>query len=121
MVRVFTYTNLLYFKDENGTVGKNDTILWLEDPNVIYFGKKHLILFVFGIVFGAISLPFALMLLFIKPLQFVSHRRPFKWVHSLKPFLDAYTAPYTDMGRFWPGLLLLVRLFLSVAREGSIT
>jgi len=30
----------------------------------------------------------------------------------LKPFLDAYTGPYKDKHRYWPGLLLVVRVAL---------
>ena len=32
---------------------------------------------------------------------------------KLKPFFDAYAGPHTDMFRFWPGLLLVARVFVS--------
>jgi len=38
-----------------------------------------------------------------------------------KPILDAYTGPYKDRYRFWPGLLLLVRIFLLVAFAGNVS
>lgn len=111
-VRVLAFATLTYH-DSNADKQCSDT-LWLEDGNVKYFEEKHLILFVFAVFFGAVSLPFSLMLLCIKPLHCISHKKPFRWVQRLKPFLDAFTGPYTDYGRFWPGLLLLARLYLSV-------
>ena len=38
-----------------------------------------------------------------------------------KPILDAYTGPYKDRYRFWPGLLLLVCIFLLVAFAGNVS
>jgi len=38
-----------------------------------------------------------------------------------KPILDAYTGPYKDRYRFWPGLLLLVRIFLLVVFAGNVS
>lgn len=112
-MRVFAYTNLQIV--ENGSLKKNETLLWLEDANLEYLREKHLVIFVFGVIFVAVCFPFTLTLLFIRQLQCVSHKRLFRWVQHLKPFLDAYTGPYTDYARFWPGLLLLVRALLSTA------
>ena len=41
---------------------------------------------------------------------FKSSRDP---VIKLKPLIDAYSGPYKDAHRYWPGLLLLVRLVLT--------
>lgn len=111
-VRIFAFTSLNSIEQ-----AKNDsikTMLWLEDANVEYWNKKHLVLFCFGVFCLALVSPYTLTLLFIKQLQSLAHWRVFKWVQTLKPFLDAYTGPYTKHGRFWPGLLLLVRVILSV-------
>ena len=112
-VRVFTCATLTCHSNSS-TSHQCGHLLWLEDGNIEYFGKKHLALFGFGVLFGAMSLPFALVLLCIKSLYRVSHRRPFRWIQRLKPFLDAFTGPHTDHGRFWPGLLLLVRTIHSI-------
>jgi hypothetical protein len=105
--RVHTYTQV-----ENGTTVAET--VWLIDGNVRYFGFKHTLLFTVALFFGVITLPLTLALLLIRQLQRFSHRRTFRWVESLKPFLDAFTGPFTDSGRFWPGLLLLARIGLSV-------
>ena len=34
------------------------------------------------------------------------------WVRRLKPLFDAYTGPYKDKHRYWPGLLLVVHVVL---------
>ena len=47
------------------------------------------------------------MLLFGQWLQAISHLRLFSWVNRLKPFMDAYHAPYKAKHRYWPGLLLM--------------
>ena len=112
VIRVFAYASLQIIVSSNDTHDSKE--LWLEDGNVQYWETKHLILFVFATLFGAVSVFLALVLLFIKPLSSVSHLWPFRWVQKWKPFFDAFTGPYTNHGRFWPGLLLLARILLSV-------
>ena len=89
---------------------------WLVDGNVSCWQGKHLILVVIGVMFGLATVCFTLTLLCIQPLQRYSHKRGLKWVAYLKPFIDAYTSPHIikDRYRFWPGLLLLCRVFFSV-------
>ena len=45
------------------------------------------------------------MLTFIPCLQKNSDKPLLIWVNQLKPLFDAYTGPYKDTYRFWPGLL----------------
>ena len=59
-----------------------------------------------------ISLPYTTALLFIQCLQYRSRYRILAWVRRLKPLFDAYTRPYKDKHRYWPGLLLVVRVVL---------
>ena len=89
---------------------------WLVDGNVVCWQGKHLILVVFGLLFGVLTVLYTLALLFIQPLQRNSHRRGLKWVAKLKPFFDAYTSPHVihDRYRFWNGLLLLFRLVCTI-------
>ena len=48
----------------------------------------------------------------IQCLQYRSRYRILAWVRRLKPLFDAYTGPYKDKHRYWPGLLLVVRVAL---------
>jgi len=68
-------------------------------------------------VFGIISLPYTLSLLFIQILQKNSNMRMFTWVKKLKPIIDAYTGPYNVKYHFWTGMLLLLRYILFTTFE----
>ena len=85
---------------------------WLIDGNIQYFEGKHIPLALFAVVFSFFLLLFALCLFLIQCLQKVSHFKMFSWVNYFKPVLDAYTGPFTSSGRFWTGLLLLLRILL---------
>ena len=90
-------------------------MVWLYDANVDYLSGKHIPLFLVAVlVFLFLFLPYTLLLLFGQWLQAMSHLRLFSWVNSsrLKPFMDAYHAPYKAKHRYWPGLLLVLRFFL---------
>ena len=88
-------------------------IVWLYDANIEYFSKERIpLLLVALLVFFFLFLPYTLLLLFGQWLQAISHLRLFSWVNKLKPFMDAYHAPYKAKHRYWPGLLLVLRIFL---------
>ena len=55
-----------------------------------------------------------MLLTFSQWLQARSRLRIFSWISNpkIKPFLDAYHAPYTNKHRYWTGLMLLVRFIL---------
>ena len=89
--------------------------VWLYDANIDYIIGKHIPLFLVSVlVFFFLFVPYTLLLLFGQSLQAVSHLRFFSWANSarLKPFMDAYHAPYKAKHRYWPGLLLVLRLVL---------
>ena len=90
-------------------------MVWLYDANIDYLVGKHIPLFIVAVlVFLFLFLPYTLLLLFGQWLQAISHLRLFSWVSSarLKPFTDAYHAPYKAKHRYWPGLLLMLRFVL---------
>lgn len=58
----------------------------------------------------AYIIPFTLLILLGPLLRAKSHYMLFKWIHKIKPFLDAFYGPYTTRYRYWPGLLLLTRV-----------
>jgi len=87
--------------------------VWLNDANVGYLSGKHIPLFLVAMIFFLfLFLPYTLLLLFGQWLQAVSDWRLFAWVNRLKPFMDSYHAPYKAKHRYWPGLLLVLRLGL---------
>lgn len=112
IISTFSFSIVHTLAEDNTTVTETR---WLLDGNIAFFELKHTLLFATALLLGLITLPFTLVLLFIRPLQRFSHIKLFRWVETLKPFLDAFTGPYTSSGRFWPGLLLLARICLSIS------
>ena len=105
-ITAFSFTILEY---PDGSVKR----IWLYDGNVVYLKSKHIALFVAALLLLVfISLPYTVALLFIQCLQYRSRYRILAWVRRLKPLFDAYTGPYKDKHRYWPGLLLVVRVVL---------
>ena len=86
--------------------------IWLYDGNIGFFTEQgHIVLAVFAILtLLCLFLPYTFILLCGHYLQACSHRiRLFSWINKIKPFLDAYHAPYRSNGRYWTGLLLVTR------------
>ena len=102
----FTY---IKFEDESHIT------VWFVDGNVEYFSPKHALLFSVALLFALLyTLPLTLLVLLAPCLQARSHHKAFNWVNKLKPFLDAYTGPYSNKFRYWTGMLLLARLGLFI-------
>ena len=90
--------------------------VWLYDANNDYLVGQHIPLFIVAmLVFLFLFLPYTLLLVFGQWLQAISHLRFFSWINGLKPFMDSYHAPYKAKHRYWPGLLLVLRMILLLA------
>ena len=100
---------------------------WYNDPNIDYLSLKHVILLVFALfVLFFLIIPFTILLVFMQLLEGpVSKCKGCNFWYKLKPFFDAFSGPFKDKYRFWPGLLLVVRLVLllvvSFNNNASIT
>ena len=101
IISVLNYTHINYQDNSH-------FLVWLPDANVRYIQGKHISLFITAVVFCAFVICFILVLTFIQCLQKKSDTLLLFWVNKLKPLFDAYTGPYKDRYRFWPGFLLLV-------------
>ena len=104
VIAVFTVAQLEY---PDGTYKH----VWLYDGSVPYFQRSdHIVLGTFAIMISFfLFLPYTVLLFGGHWLQACSHRWMFSWLNRIKPFMDAYHAPYKKHTRFWVGLLLLVR------------
>ena len=99
----------------------SEMIVWLYDGNINYLGVKHVFLLFTALGFAIFYvLPFTMLVLLAPCLQAHSNKPLLRWVHRLKPFLDAYQGPYEDKFRCWTGVMLVVRniLFLAFALNG---
>ena len=89
--------------------------VWSYDGNLIYFNSKHGLLILAALLsLLFLFLPYTLLLFFGQWFQAKSNWKILSWISkpSVKIFLDAYHAPYTDKHRYWTGLLLLLRFIL---------
>ena len=99
--------------------------LWYEDPNLEYAKGRHAGLFVFALLMLLFFvLPYTLFLSCHPVLEkYLSRYKVFKFWSRLKPIIDSYSGPMKDQYRFWPGLLLAVRvpviLILTLLRNES--
>ena len=114
-----TWTYLTYYTASNET----KSVVWLYDASIDFFGElKHIVLGFFAIAsLMVFVLPYILLLFFGHWLQCCSNWWILSWLNKIKPFMEAYHAPYKKHTRHWTGLLLISRLdlFLIFANDGE--
>ena len=110
VIEIFSYTQL-----DTGNASDFNPPVWLPDGNIMYARGKHVYLLIAGsIVTVTFIVPYTALLLLSPWLQARSHLKYFLWVNKLKPFIDAYQAPFKDRHRYWPGVHLMIRVVLYV-------
>lgn len=92
-------------------------VVWTNDGNIDSWRGKHIALGMFSVaVILLFIVPYTLLLALVplSCIQAYSSHRLLSWVNKLKPFMDAYQGRYKNDLRNWTGILLLVRIFLSI-------
>ena len=118
----FSRAKLERITHTNSQISNSSEIVWLFNGNTPYSDPRHVILVVFaGLILLFLFLPYTFLLLCGHWLQAKSHWRLFSWINKLKPFMDAYHAPFKKNERHWIGIFLLVRcsLFLTFALNAA--
>ena len=105
-----SWTYLTYYSSTT----ESHRIVWLYDGSVDFLKEpKHIALGLFAIFSLVVFVfPYISLLLFGHWLQGCSNWWILSWLNKIKPFMDAYHAPYKKHTRYWTGLLLLSRLGL---------
>ena len=106
ILAAFSYVTLDYPDNKQVTV-------WLYDGNLMYAQGRHAALFavsIFALVL--LFIPYTLILLSAHILQKSARISSYCCMKNLKPFLDAYWAPYRGTHRYWTGLFLSIRCLL---------
>ena len=90
-------------------------MVWMADGKIKCFEPKHAILFLVALlVLLLLGIPYTVTLIAAPWIQWSR----FKWVSSLynrfKPLFDAYMGPYKYNCCYWTGMLLLVRVVLTI-------
>ena len=90
---------------------------WFVDANIPYLSSCHLGLFIIALLYLIVLVvPYTFFLLFF-PLFEVCRS---KWTVctslyiKLKPVFDAYAGPHNDLFRYWPGILIVLRVVLAL-------
>ena len=95
---LFSFTNIYSLPDNHKTT------IWKWDSSVPLFGLRYSFLFAVAlVVFLFILIPLILLLCFTK--YFYRCRLVVKY---LKPYVDAFQAPFKDSCRYYPGMELLL-------------
>lgn len=92
-------------------------VVWLLDANVKYFSGKHIPLFITALVILLGCVAYIAIVFLWQWLLRCPDKALLRWIRSQKLhlFLKTYHAPYTIKHRYWTGLLLVVRAFVSIS------
>ena len=98
-------------------------IVWLPDASIKYFQGKHIPLLFSAIVIATIGFSYTILLFSWQWLHRLPNIVILHWVRNTKlnSFIEAYHAPYKPRYRYWTGLLLLIRVVLSVAITANVS
>ena len=107
---VISATSYIVVKYPNGTA----TIRWVDDANIELGTGRSIVLFCVALLILALGLVYTVILLCWQCLIKCPSIRLFKWTtnHKLYSFISTYHTPHTAKHRYWPGLLLLVRVLM---------
>ncbi len=97
---------------DDGGSSYNSSYVWFLDGNVKYASGRHL-----GLLFLSLMSLFLFLLPYTVFLTGIKLFGRFKFVNQIRPFIDAFCAPYKDKWRFWFGarLLFLVVIYIAYA------
>ena len=98
-------------------------IVWLPDATLEYWSGKHIALFLIAVVLLLVGTLYTALLLFWQWLLPRQDWKILRWVRNQKlcMFIETYHAPYNFKHRYWTGLLLLVRIVLSVVAAVNVS
>ena len=104
----------LVYANLEDSAGNSTRKVWFLNGNLEYFHDlRHILLGITGIcTITFLVFPYVFLLTFGYHLQAYSNRKGFRWFNRFAPVLDAHYAPFNKTTRFWPGLMLLVRIAL---------
>ena len=109
-----SWTYLTYNSDDRNPPVVSHSVVWLYNGEVEFFKEtRHIVLGLFAsFTLLFLVIPYIFLLFCGQWLQACSNLWIISWINKIKPFMDAYHAPFSKHARYWTGLLLLSRLGL---------
>lgn len=105
--------------------GKHIGLVWSIDGNIEYLSTKHSILVIASTFALFLIALYTIFIAFPQWLQCTANVYGVsQFFFRLHPFIDAYAGPYSVKHRYWTGVLLVVRIVITVTfayTSGSIT
>ena len=98
--------------------------VWLSDRNVNYFEGKHVVLAIMALlIIVIIGIPYTILIFLWQWLVRAPKLKAFKWIRSTKldAFISIHQEPYSRKHRYWPGLLLLVRVVIYLTTSVTVS
>ena len=97
--------------------------VWLADGNVRHFQGKHVPLVIIACLIILVGVPYTTLLFFWQWFVQMPNWIIFKWTRNTKlnGFISTHHAPYNSKYRYWPGLLLLVRVTLYITSAVTLS
>ena len=95
------------------SAGSQMDTVWFLDGDVKYLHGKHIPLFIVALVIILLAIVYNII---IFSWQWIVRLPKLKWTNNqkLNSFILTYQAPFNDRHRYWTGLLLLLRLLLTL-------
>ena len=97
---------LFFYSTITHQPSKHTTLVWSVDANVPFLGVKFVIIFSVCMIIFLLTIPFTIILLFIRTMS------RFQIINKFKPSLDVYQGPCKDKFYYWTGLQLLIRIVI---------
>ena len=115
-IAILSFANLRYPDGSHVRV-------WLADGNILYFKGKHVPLVIVSGIIIMIGVPYTAILFSWQWLVQLPNWIIFKWTRDTKlnGFISTHHAPYNSKHRYWPGLLLLVRITLYITSAVTLS
>ena len=126
---LLSYAKLLQISFKSLSVGileypdGSSEMLWLPDATVKYLSGKHIPLFIAAVLLLLVGLVFTALLFSWQWLLYLPRWRIFRWSRNpkIQTFIETYHKPYTPKHRYWTGLLLIVRVILSLLAATNVS
>ena len=96
--------------------GSSEEVVWLLDGDIKYLDRMHIPLFLVALFILFLAIIYKIIIFSWQWIVRCPKVWILKWTNNqkLNSFMQTYQAPFSDRHRYWTGLLLLVRVMLTL-------